>query len=385
MTKLAVRTAGVALLLLLAACSGPSLPGVPRSRTSPPPSAPAAPTPGSIEAFVPAAASFVESHRGLRFKRQIKVSHLSDAEFQQRIVALQRRDRAETDRQGKLFRALGLVDPGVDVEKAEEDLLGSGVVGYYDPKTKELMVRGDRATAAVRHVVVHELTHALQDQWFSLDTDQGNQTEDQALAYVSLVEGDAVRIEREYVASLSTAERQQLDAGGGSGPPASVPAVLTDLLAFPYVAGPPFASAVVRAQGQAALDKAFKERPAATSQVIEPDLFLGGEQPQQVTEPPADGQVLDRGVLGEAQLAVLLKDHLRSSGSRSDANRVSRDWAGDRYVAWSDGGSYCIRVRYAARSQDGSAALSAALQQLAGPSSGVQVQAGAEPVLTSCG
>jgi hypothetical protein len=157
--------------------------------------------------------SFVESHRGLRFKEQVRVNHLSDADFQQRIVALQRRDRAETERQGKVLRALGLLDSGVDVEKAEEDLLGAGVVGYYDPKTKELMVRGETATVSVRHVVVHELTHALQDQWFGLDTDQGNQTEDQALAYVSLVEGDAVRIEREYVTSLPGAERRQLDAG----------------------------------------------------------------------------------------------------------------------------------------------------------------------------
>src|SRR5207245_8862212 len=137
---------------------GPSRPGATRHRPSPPPSAAA--TPGTIDAFVPEAVRFVESHRGLRFKQPVKVSHLSDAEFSQRIVSLQRRDRADTDRLAKLYRALGLIDRSVDVEKAEEELLGGNVVGYYDPKTKELVVRGDTATVSVRHLVVHELAQA---------------------------------------------------------------------------------------------------------------------------------------------------------------------------------------------------------------------------------
>src|SRR5919109_2579192 len=139
-----IRLAAGLLAVLLTACSAPSLPGAARSR--PGASASAQAIPGSIDAFVPQAVSFVEAHRGLRFKQPVKVNHLSDAEFSQRIVFLQRRDRSDTDRQAKIFRALGLVDRSVDVEKAEEELLGGNVVGYYDPKTKELVVRGDAAT-----------------------------------------------------------------------------------------------------------------------------------------------------------------------------------------------------------------------------------------------
>ena len=203
MERRTIRLAAGVLAIFLVACSAPSLPGAKHSRPSPSASKAATAKPGSIDAFVPQAVGFVESHRGLRFKQPVKVNHLSDAEFSQRIVSLQRRDRADTDRQAKIFRALGLVDRSVDVEKAEEELLGGNVVGYYDPKTKELVVRGDAATVSVKHVVVHELTHALQDQWFGLDVNQRGQTDDQALAYISLVEGDAVRIEREYIASLS--------------------------------------------------------------------------------------------------------------------------------------------------------------------------------------
>jgi hypothetical protein len=380
-----IRLAALGLVFLLAACSGPARPGAPRSRPSASPAVAA--SPGSIDAFVPVAAGFVESHRGLRFKQPVKVEHLSDAEFSQRIVSLQRRDRADTDRQAKLFQALGLIDTGVDVEKAVEDLLSAGVVGYYDPKTKDLVVRGDTATISVKHVVVHELTHALQDQWFGLDVNQRDQTDDQALAYIALVEGDAVRIEREYVASLSSSERDQLsrEGAGAGGPPSAVPRVLVELLTFPYVAGPPFTSAVLKARGQPGLDRAFKDRPAATSQVVQADRFLNGDQPQPVAEPPADGAVFDRGVLGEAELGVLLGERAPSALTREQEQDAARAWAGDRYVAWTSGNSYCLRVRFAARNAAGATAIGSALEKMASSGSGARVEQGPQPVLTSCG
>jgi hypothetical protein len=352
-------------------------------RTSP--SAPVAATPGSIEAFVPTAVSFVEAHRGLRFKQPVNVNHLSDADFSSRIVSLQRRDRADTDRQAKLLKALGLISPGVDVEKAEEELLGSGVVGYYDPKTKELVVRGDSATVSVRHVVVHELTHALQDQWFGLDDGQRQQTDDASLAYTALVEGDAVRVEREYVASLPPGDRSKISSEGGGGPPSDVPRVLIELLGFPYVVGPPFTTTLLQSRGQAGLDRAFRERPTATAQVLHPDRFLQADQPQVVAEPAADGEAFDHGVFGEAQLRLLLEDLALKGGLSVDQERAAAEgWAGDRYVAWSSGARSCVRVRFALRTGSAATALGGALQKLAATEPDASVQRGTEPVLTTC-
>ena len=104
-----------ALLLLLTACSG-----VPPGILSPPKKPTPAAAPGSIDAFVPEAVSFVETHRGLKFKHHVKVQHLSDQDFSNRVIELQRRDRASFDRQAKVLRALGLIPPNVDPEKAEE-------------------------------------------------------------------------------------------------------------------------------------------------------------------------------------------------------------------------------------------------------------------------
>jgi hypothetical protein len=152
------------------------------------------------------------------------------------------------------------------------------------------------------------------------------------------------------------------------------------------VAGPPFVTALLDAKGQGGLDGAFKNPPAGTSQVVQPDLFLGGVPPQPVSEPAADGPAFDRGVLGEAQTGVLLESAVNSGGlSRDQERTAARSWAGDRYVAWSRGSDYCVRVRFAARGADGAAQLGSALHGVAGGASGAQVELGSEPVLTSCG
>jgi hypothetical protein len=381
----------VLALLLAVGCSAPLRPPAGRGQAKASPTqsqnAPSSPAPaGTIEAFVPEAVGFVEAHRGLRFKEPVKVDHLADEQFTQRIVALQRRDRADTDRQAKIYRALGLVGRDVDVERAEEQLVGSGVIGYYDPKTKELVVRGESATPAVKHVVVHELTHALQDQWFQLEQGQKDRDDDASLAYTALVEGDAVRIERQYVASLPAAERRQVNQEGGGGPPPEVPRVLVELLAFPYTLGPSFTDAVLKVRGQDGLDQAFRERPSTTSQILHPDRYLAGDKPQSVAEPAADGPAFDHGVIGEVGLDLLLEDLVQTHAlSSAEARAATQGWAGDRYVAWTSGDGYCLRARFATATPAAADALTSVLQKVATTRLGVSVQPGPEPVLTSCG
>jgi hypothetical protein len=373
----------VALVLVAAACSG--LPkGALLQR---PGSGSSSPRPGSIDAFVPEAERFVEDHRGLKFKEKVRVKHLADKAFSDRIIELQRADHADLDRQAKVLRALGLLRPDVDAEKAEEDLLGSGVVGFYDPETKELEVRGTTASVSVKHVMVHELTHALQDQWFSLPTDGGSGNDDADLAYTTLIEGDAVRIENQYLNTLSSSDRDALqrEESSQSGPPSDVPPVLVELLQFPYVIGPRFTQAVVQAKGQPGLDDAFRNHPASTSQVLHPDRFLAGDAPPAPEEPPAGGTPFDHGTLGEVGIDLVLEGLIRSGGlTTQQVQAAATGWAGDRYVAWPQGNGYCVRDRFSMRTPADAAALSTALAKLAAANPNVTVQGGAQPVLTSC-
>ena len=91
---LRLRVSIAALAIVLAACSGPPNPLARPKGAVPHPSATVqggagtVASPGTIDAFVPAAVRFVESHRGLRFKQPVKVDHLADRDFQQRIIDL---------------------------------------------------------------------------------------------------------------------------------------------------------------------------------------------------------------------------------------------------------------------------------------------------------
>ena len=367
---MARRTAAAVLALVVVACTPP---GAPRARA-------ASPSPATgIQAFISKAEHFIEARRGLKFLKPVSVEQLGDKAFQARLNQHDPKDVHDEEVSAKELHALHLVDPGVDVQKAETELEDAGVVGFYDPATKALVVRGNDAGPAAQHVLVHELTHALQDQHFNLGADTS--TDDEGTAFRALVEGDAVRIEQAYIESLSPADRQQAQRGGEP-PPADVPSVLVELLSFPYSAGLRFVQAVDRSGGQAAVDRAFEHHPQTTSEVIHPDRYLAAFQATPVADPPADGTVFDRGVLGELGLALVLERLPQGTLATTDGRDLIGGWRGDRYVAWDAASGACMRVTFALDTPAHDARLAAAL----GRAPNVTVTATADRVtLTSCG
>ncbi len=335
---------------------------------------------------MPVAESFVEKHRGLKFRAPVKVTFLADAEFQQELEKANGTDTAGYATEAKVLHALGLLDGLPDLAKAEQALQDSSVIGFYDPKTKQLYVRGVDAKPSVRHVLVHELTHALQDQWFSIDRTLSNEDESD-LAFRALVEGDAVRIENQYIATLSQADKQQIQAADAAGGPlpAGVPDILLELDYFPYQAGPPFTEAVVASAGQERLDAAFTTPPTTTAQVIHPDLFLASRAPVSVDFPAADGTVIDKGVLGEFGLDLILERlSARGEVTAGQVQAITSGWSGDRYIAWDQGSRSCVRTRFVMSGGQAISALLAALRKFAGDHLGTTV-VGAGPVLfTAC-
>ncbi len=199
------------------------------------------------------------------------------------------------------------------------------MAGFYDTETKELVVRGPHLTPFVRQVLVHELTHALDDQHFDLDPDFLD--DEAALAFEALVEGDAVVVESRYLASLPEAERQAAAAeeeatfGGAGG---RIPDIEAELGAFPYRDGPRLVAALLAAGGPGRLDAAFRSPPVSSAEVLHPERFLDG--PGRATVPPvaAEGRVVDDGVLGE----VVLRLVLAGSVPRDQAAKAAAGWAG---------------------------------------------------------
>ncbi len=139
-------------------------------------------------------AHFVESHRGHTFERPVKVKYLSDADFE-RLTSLGGGPNSTSDRADKRLQQLGIAPSGATASQQAQQ--GSKLVGLYQPSNKSLLVREGDFDDQTRAVVVHELTHALQDQVFGMPTSTPNNV-DAVIATSAVIEGDATRIESDY-------------------------------------------------------------------------------------------------------------------------------------------------------------------------------------------
>lgn len=341
-------------------------------------------SPSEFDQAVADLEAFVAEARGLPFKRKVKVTLLDDAAFRARLKEESEVDREELAKTTKILRALDLVEEDVDLEAAHAALLGAAVLGYYDYDKDELVVRGAGLTPGVRQTLVHELTHALQDQHFELDRPELDDRDDEAAsAFSGLVEGDARRIEGEYRETLSRAEQRQAERQTSSAEiDPDVPRVLLESLAFPYIFGPDFVDEVMEEGGEGRLNEAFATPPTTSEHILHPEKYLQGEAPKSVAEPAAEGEVFDRGVVGEFWLALILGDDV----SGADLRRAINGWGGDRYVAWDAEGRSCVRATFEMDTQRDNDELRTVLRTWADKHDGATVTGAATaPVtLTSC-
>ncbi|MGI8791574.1 MAG: DUF6782 family putative metallopeptidase [Acidimicrobiales bacterium] len=336
---------------------------------------------------------FVAEARGLAFLDDVKVELLSPADFVRRLAAESVRDEqdlADLRETSQVLAAFHLLDAGVDLAEEIDGLLAASVAGFYDNETGELVVRGTELDSPqVRLTIVHELTHAIQDQHFELHRPDLDDRDDEAsFAFSGLVEGDATRIEAAYKQKLSLedqkrAEQEEQSAGSGIDP--STPRILLELLGFPYLFGPVFANTVYGKGGQPALDNAFREPPTTSEQILDPGLFLTGRSaPVDVAKPDADGAVIDEGVFGEYALMLLLAR--TKEGPPVSVRDVAAGWRGDWYRAWVDGSRTCARTRIATAGVVETRGLQRALTQWKRGRSGatVVVEADGAILFTSC-
>lgn len=343
--------------------------------TSPPP------TREQVDATIAELQRFVEKARGLTFKHPVPVTLLDDAAFRARLAEDDDFDPEELATTTKVLRALKLLEEGVDLRTAAESLLGDAVLGFYDPEKDDLVVRGVALTPGVRSTLVHELTHALQDQWFELDRDDLDDRDDEAAtAFEALVEGDAVRIEERYVATLPPDVAADADEQTSGSIGDEIPPVLIQSIAFPYEFGPRFVDRLVEVGGNARVDEAFRRPPTTSEHVIHSQTYLDGDGLAVVAEPAAEGAVFDRGVVGEFGLVLILDPVLEG---RPLARAVA-GWDGDRYVAWEAAGRVCVRAELLMESAGHARELREALEEWADEVDDVSVT-GTNPVtFTSC-
>ena len=303
-------------------------------------------TPRQLKGVLPALTAFVEKNRGLEFKRGVDMFLLDDREFEEAISGEgpYTADPAAAYLESRFLvgflKALGLV--GNEFQLSSLEAAGTrGLLGLYDPVTKRIIIRSELPAPLLHRVVVHELTHALDDQHHPLEDVLLDLRTEQSRSLQALLEGDAGRIDTLFRDQLPPADRAVADGDveGPTGIAASTGPFL-ELLAFPYVSGPAFARALVERGGTAALDEAFRSPPATSEEVLHPERFPQRSPSITVPAPSPDGPLLGMGVLGEVGLRLVLGGTLGAAG----AARSADGWGDDHYVAWSDKERTCVRV-----------------------------------------
>src|SRR5205823_12474539 len=108
----------------------------------------------------------------------------------------------ETDADEGALRALGLVTGSVDVDQAAALVSGGTATGVrYDPALRALVLRDRPLSPFARAQLVRELTRALDDAHFRIHRGAPATRHDESqLAFRALVDGDAARVERAFLA-----------------------------------------------------------------------------------------------------------------------------------------------------------------------------------------
>lgn len=320
-----------------------------------------------LEALVDELQRYVEEERGLPFLEDVEVELLDDDAFEARLLEDFEEDREELEQDTLVLQALGVLEPGRDLADALEEVLTAGVLGFYDPKTDELVVRGTDLNLYVQETIVHELVHALDDQHFDLDRPELEDVDDESgFGFDVLAEGSARYVDQAWADDLTPDEREQLaveELRFGAEmdiDPQSFPFDLFELIRRQYPLGAEFVDALVATGGSAAVDEAYADPPTTSKEVMEPEAYVEGFEPVEVPPPPADGEVVDEGAFGQFLLEFVL-----DTQTSADAEEVASGWAGDWYVAWEAEGRTCVRIDIVGEDRAASEAIAEALDEWA--------------------
>jgi hypothetical protein len=294
----------------------------------------------------------IENAVGLKFKTPPKVEVRSKDQVRAFVVQQFRDPRSLREFTGMeaAYKRLGMLPDTLDLQKFLVDLLTEQIVGYYDPKTKVLYVVSDAPAEAASITIMHELIHALQDQYISLDSAQKIEGQnDRQSAAQAVFEGQAVY---EQIAAMLGGNNVAVNLPGGwdrvremirenqSSMPvfAAAPIVIQETLIFPYLSGAEFIrNYKERNPGK----ELYQDMPQSTEQILHPSAYFARrDTPTTVTLPPLAGVTpVYQNTVGEFETRLFLFEHLKD---QNEAVRGASGWDGDRYELFNTSGGQGI-------------------------------------------
>jgi hypothetical protein len=318
-----------------------------------------------------------EEYRGLKARTPVAAGTVDSRRLKEKVAVSIAEDYTPDELRSleTSLKAFGLIPEGLNLQRYLPELLTSQVAGFYDPVRKYLaLVRPDKRmpAGADDSILVHELTHALQDQHFDIQRfTGGDPMSDAGTALTALVEGDATLVMLDFqmggraetipgtaeAMERMMAEPEKVIAASqdfpGAREIAQAPAWLRDTLLFSYFQGSAFCVSARRRGGQPLLDYAYTtDPPRSTEQILHPDKWhTRRDDPVVLSLPDLTAELpgyrkASEGVMGELSLRILLREKL---GNAERSNAGAAGWGGDRFAVYQkdgekDGGRLVVWV-----------------------------------------
>jgi hypothetical protein len=286
---------------------------------------------------------------GWRLKAPLKKSIRTREEIHAYVVSQMddEKDAKERYASARSAEAFGLIPKNFDLDSFMVDLLTEQIAGLYDPKKHEFYIADWIQPDEQRMVMSHELTHALQDQYFHIDAwaRAARPNDDAELARDSVLEGSAMAGMLEYELRDKGFKLRDLPdfdpsvfLGDLTDTPMlkKAPPFIKDSLMFPYFDGLRFSMSVLRTGGWGGFDAIFAKPPANTQQIMHPELYRADKVPAPLKVDLPEGvpgpgwNKLEENALGEFGWKEVLKQFL----DEERAGKVAAGWDGDDYATF---------------------------------------------------
>src|SRR5450759_5574969 len=297
---------------------------------------------GPYAAQVAEAVPMIEKAVGLKFKTPPKVETRSRDQVRDYIIKQVSDSQTVRELAGEeaAYKRLGLIPDTLKLQPFMESLLLEQIVGFYDPHTKILYIVDGSPKDLVATIVTHELVHALQDQYISLDSIQKTKGDnDRPSPAQSVFEGQAVYEQISIMLGGSNIAinlpggwdriREMIRESQASMPIfAGAPRVIQETLIFPYLSGAEFYRNYKERNPGSII---YKDMPVSTEQIIHPSaFFVNRDNPTKVTLGSlTNATEVYENDLGEFETRLFLFQHLND---QNEAIRGASGWDGDRYA-----------------------------------------------------
>jgi len=257
----------------------------------------------------------------------------------------------------KMLKILGLLPEKIDYQTAMINLLTEQVQGFYDPEDRMLFIASWIPLADQEAVMVHEITHALQDQHFDLQArfraNRNSENDDYLLAQQALFEGDAIVVTLQFtidpfnrhfsdLPDLAFIMETQMETEMTKSPVlSSAPQFLRNTLIFPYGYGAAFLQEIWKQNPSwEAVNKIFSDPPRSSEQIMHPEKYYGMRDDPKPVDAAAKAAKLGaewkapyKSVFGEFMIGQLLELHL----NKDFAKRAATGWGGDEVILLENG------------------------------------------------